>query len=503
MKNKKITAILMAFVIGCSLCTFSTETTKAETDGNLDAVVLLSDNLANEKVKDVIYENGGEVLDEIPQIGEIHVKGSSRLLLKLKETEGVESLSSNLTVKLKEESDYWKPSTNSYWNDNNSENSWWKGEDSNSYWGDNSSVPDDKTEDKPIEKPSEEEMKRFVLDEKQWDIKRVTEDGKSYELGTGNHDVVVGIIDSGVDIDHKDLTENFLGGENFVPENYLGDDTELGDKDDIDDRFGHGTNVTGFIAANGEMKGIAPNIGYRSYRIFDTYGNTDFFICADAVTKAVDDGVKVINLSIASFYIDGSYIYTDPYTGEVEDLGNNKEDYEVIKRAIDYAISNDVVVVTSSGNDGADCSDGAKLAEYFNEIDTDGFTYLGNMYQLPGSINGVITVSSTTADDELAYYSNYGKGLIDIAAPGGDYDKECFSTSNNGRYKNVAGTSFSAPKVSAAAALILCQDGSLTPKDVEKRLYDSADKISGEESESYFGSGILNVYKALKKLSTN
>lgn len=496
MKNKKITAILVAFVLGSSLCTFGTETTKAGTDGNLDAVVLLSDNLANEKVKEVIDENGGEVLDEIPQIGEIHVKGSSRLLLKLKETEGVKGLSSNLTVKLKEDgSSYWKPSTNGYWNGNNSENNWWKGEDSSSYWVGNGSVT---PSEKPEDKPSQEDMKRFVLDEKQWDVKRVTEDGKSYALGTGNHDVVIGVIDSGVDTDHKDLTENFLGGENFVPKNYLGDDTELGDKGDIEDRFGHGTNVTGFIAANGEMTGVAPNIGYKSYRVFDTYGNTDFFICADAVTKAVDDGVKVINLSLASFYVDGSYTYTDPYTGEVEDLGNNEEDYEVIKRAIDYAISHDVVVVTSSGNDGADCSDGAKLTEYFNSIDIDGFTYLGNMYQVPGSINGVVTVSSTTADDELAYYSNYGKGFIDIAAPGGDSSEDCWSTANDGGYKKGSGTSFAAPKVTAAAALILCQDGSLKPKDVEKKLYESADKIQGEDSESNFGAGILNVYKSLK-----
>ncbi|MCS4482248.1 S8 family serine peptidase [Clostridium botulinum] len=61
-----------------------------------------------------------------------------------------------------------------------------------------------------------------------------------------------------------------MGGENFVSKGFNDDETETGNSNDIEDRFGHGTYVAGNIAANGKVKGVAPNIGFKSYRVFDS-----------------------------------------------------------------------------------------------------------------------------------------------------------------------------------------------------------------------------------------
>jgi subtilisin family serine protease len=105
----------------------------------------------------------------------------------------------------------------------------------------------------------------------QWDIQRITENGTSYELGTGSHDVVVGIVDTGIDRDHPDLVGNLLpGSKNFVPAGgFRGTEpTETGDINDYDDEHGHGSHVAGSIAGNGAMLGVAPNTGIRAYRVF-------------------------------------------------------------------------------------------------------------------------------------------------------------------------------------------------------------------------------------------
>jgi subtilisin family serine protease len=102
-------------------------------------------------------------------------------------------------------------------------------------------------------------------------LKESTNNGKSYELGTGSHDVVVGIIDTGIDRDHPDLINNLLpGSKNFVSKGgYQGTESEeTGNPDAFDDKDGHGSHVAGSIAGNGEMLGVAPNLGIKAYRVF-------------------------------------------------------------------------------------------------------------------------------------------------------------------------------------------------------------------------------------------
>lgn len=335
--------------------------------------------------------------------------------------------------------------------------------------------------------------------------KKVTHNGESFNLESGNHNVVVGIIDSGVDTTHPDLVSNFLGGKNLVPANFENDSSETGDLNDVTDRYGHGTSVAGEIAANGRTKGVAPNIGFKSYRIFNDQGETNPTICSSAIMQAVNDKVKVINLSIESYDLKGKCYWTDPDTGIKYKLGDDMAEYSLLKRAIKYATKNGITVVAAAGNKYLDCSNGKYLTTYLNNTYGDeGYSYTGLTYVAPGDIKNVITVSATGKDDTLASYSNYGKKYIDIAAPGGDSSKTdpinnmCFTTEMNSKYTFTTGTSFAAPKVSAVAALIICRNSNLTPKKVAKKIYKTADELNDGKSSQYYGSGIVDAYNAIQ-----
>lgn len=437
----------------------------SEDDVNL--VVLFNEDTIDKSVENLIENSGGEVINTLSEIGGIEVKCSTELITEIQSYDTVKSLAPNHNIK----------------------------------------VPDEKivefNESKKLRSANTSEGDLY--NQYQWDIKRVTNDGKSFDLGTGNHDVVIAVIDSGVNTNHPDLQKNFMGGENFIPEGFNGDDSETGDPDDVEDRLGHGTYVAGSIAANGRTKGVAPDIGFKSYRVFDSEGNTNATIMSQAIIKAVDDGVKVINLSISGYNLKGKCYWTDPDTGIEHDLGDDMAEYELYKRAIKYAVKHNVTVVTASGNDGVDCGNPKKLTKFLNDQNGDqGFRYKGLTYEVPGSIDGVINVSATGKTDKIAEYSNYGKNFIDVAAPGGDSSKTgsifdmCLSTGTTD-YWFVEGTSIAAPKVSAIAGLILCEDDTLTPKKVAKRIYKSSEKIGGNKSKNYYGQGLANAYKALHK----
>ncbi|MGE6551626.1 S8 family serine peptidase [Bacillus mycoides] len=184
----------------------------------------------------------------------------------------------------------------------------------------------------------------------QWDVREVTHDGKSYEEFTGTHNVVVGIIDSGIDVNHPDLAKNVLSGsKNLVPKGgYRGtEESETGDINYLDDKRGHGTHTAGLIAANGLMKGVAPGVGVRAYRVFGGKSAEPIWI-AKAIIEAAKDDVDVINLSLGSYLVNGT-IYS-------KEGASTKEAAEIkaYKKAIKYAKKQGSVVVAAAGNDGID-----------------------------------------------------------------------------------------------------------------------------------------------------
>ncbi|PJI09178.1 MULTISPECIES: S8 family serine peptidase [Clostridium] len=440
--------------------------------GNINLIITYNNNTIDPNVEKLITDLGGQVTSKIPELGTSEVKCSPECIEKIKSYATVESISPNPVIKIHELK----------------------------------VIPFN--ESGKIDNTDEADLFNYY----QWDIKEVTDNGKSFLEESGNHNVVVGILDTGVNTTHPDLKKNFLGGKNFVPKNFENDSTETGDTNDIEDRVGHGTLVAGTIAGNGRIKGVAPNTGFKSYRIFNKDNDTTDSIAASAIVNAVNDNVKVLNLSFGGFFIKGKCIFKDPKTQKIYNFKGNNASCLLYKKAIRYAEKHGVTVVASVGNEGIDCSKSQNIVNYVNnEFKDQGLKYAGEGIELPGEAKNVITVSASKRDDTIASYSNYGQNVIDIAAPGGElvdinninnpqniYNL-CLSSYLNNSYFFTEGTSLAAPKVSAVAALIISKYGNIKPKEVAKIIYKSAVSINTQNSREYFGHGVINAYNALAK----
>ena len=363
----------------------------------------------------------------------------------------------------------------------------------------------------------------------QWDIRHLTNEGKSYAIESGGtkktsggveHKAVVGIIDSGIDAGHPDLKANFIGGKNFVPAGgYYGDvPAEKGIQSDVTDTNGHGTHVAGSIAGNGKVKGVGPDLGIRAYRIFDASGSAPTGPIVAAIVQAANDGVDVINMSIGGF--DSlKYYYEGTRYSDIADV-------LLWKRAVQYAVKKNVTVVASAGNDSLNYADKKSLTDYMNASYADlGIQFSGVTIEVPGSTPGVINVSSSNkwSSNKLAFYSNYGNGFIDVAAPGGDngpvyastldlnqrdftyralstwprYLEAYFTMQKNEGYAYLHGTSMAAPKVAGIAGVIKAAHPDYTPSQVEALIEKTALDYGKTGHDELYGSGEANAFTAL------
>ncbi|WP_071459843.1 S8 family serine peptidase [Bacillus massilinigeriensis] len=332
----------------------------------------------------------------------------------------------------------------------------------------------------------------------QWDIKQVTDEGKSWEMkgGTGKStngkDIVIGVIDTGIDYHHPDIKENYAYGKSFVP-----------GYPDAMDQDGHGTHVAGSIAGKGRVMGVGPELKVAAYRVFGPSGGAETSHIADALRTAADDNVDVVNMSL------GGYDWFQNPEFATKDV---VADVHLFNRAIQYAIKKGVTVVGSAGNNGVDISSPGKLSG-----DDKGATH-----RSPSS-QQLIRVSSGGKLENLAYYSNYGVGKIDVMAPGGDrgpnYDPVTKKGGDNSYmslstvpvvdaagnvtghgYAYYIGTSMAAPKTAALAGVIIAKHGKdqLSPAQVKHILQSSSKDVFKKGYDEKSGFGLINAVSALK-----
>ncbi|CAM3742295.1 S8 family serine peptidase [Mesobacillus zeae] len=332
----------------------------------------------------------------------------------------------------------------------------------------------------------------------QWDIKQVTDEGKSWEIAGGSgkstdgKDIVVGVIDTGIDYNHPDIKENYAYGKSFVP----------GYSDPIDQK-GHGTHVAGSIAGKGRVMGVGPELKVASYRVFGPTGGAETAHIADALMTAADDNVDVVNMSLG-----GYDWFQDPDLATKDVVA----DVRLFNRAIQYAIKKGVTVVGSAGNNGIDISSPGKLSG-----DDKGATHRSPSSQT------MIRVSAGGKLKNLAYYSNFGVGKIDVMAPGGDrgpnYDPVTKTGADNSYmslstvpevdaagnvtghgYAYYIGTSMAAPKTAALAGVIIAKHGkdNLSPSQVKHIIQTSSEDVFKNGYDQDSGFGLINAVNALK-----
>ncbi len=286
----------------------------------------------------------------------------------------------------------------------------------------------------------------------QWNMKLIQAD-QANEVNPGSRNVLVGVLDSGIDASHPDLAANIdrsasAGcGTEGVP-----DSSEAAWTDD----YGHGTHVAGVVAAarNGVgVAGVAPNVRVASIKVSDADG---YIYPEYAVCGYVWAAEHRADIATASFSIDPWYLWCD-------DDPDQKAVSTAIRRAVSYATSKSVVPVVSLGNQNWDLAHDITDTLSPNNGTPVTRATSSACKMLPVEASGANGVTSVGAFKDRYYSSNHGVGVADLAGPGGDRlfqipqtpdaNGQVLSTVPGG-YGYLQGTSMAAPHVAGVLALV-------------------------------------------------
>lgn len=261
---------------------------------------------------------------------------------------------------------------------------------------------------------------------------------EAWDITIGSNNIIVAVLDSGVDSLHPDLANKLVQGYNFYDNNY-----------DTSDVYGHGTKVAGVVAAatnNGiGVASVGWGVSIMPIRVTDSSGYALLSLLTKGLIYAADRGAKV---AVISFQVYGGSSLTS---------------------AAKYFFEKGGLVFAAGGNSGS----------YVGDAD--------NPY--------IVSVSATTNTDTIAPFSTYGP-FIDISAPG----VNIYTTVRGGGYGVVSGTSFAAPIAAGVAALMFSVNPSISPGDVETILKSTAVDLGNAGYDMYYGWGRISASAALKTL---
>ena len=285
----------------------------------------------------------------------------------------------------------------------------------------------------------------------QWGARRM-QTPQAWELTTGAPNVLVAVIDSGIDLSHPEFAGRLEPGYDYVDLDGVPQDT-----------YGHGTHVAGIIAARGSnalgVAGVAWETRIMPLRVLDGNGQGRVSDVASAISQAANRGSSVINLSLA---------LTAPST--------------TLYNSILFAQNYGALVVGATGNDTLPGQQPAPV-------------------RYPAAYPEVLAVAATTHWEGWAGYSNGGP-QVDVAAPGGENGDPILSTSLGGGYAYLYGTSMAAAQVAGVAALLRAYAPQLNNNAIKDVLRNTADKVGsyayGNGRNDRLGYGRVNANAALR-----
>ncbi len=316
---------------------------------------------------------------------------------------------------------------------------------------------------------------------------------QAWAVNPGSATVKVGILDTGVDDQHQDLAPNFNAADS-VSCAYGKADTRAGAWRDVDQ---HGTHVAGTVAAAKNGKGaigVAPGVKISSVRIAEP-GSTLFFaentICG--LVWAGDHGFKVTN---------NSY-YTDPWQFNCPNNLDQAAILEGVGRAQAYADGKGSLQVAAAGNSNVDLANKTTDSSSPNDSTPVSRTITNDCLDIPAELPGVVTVAANgTSGTSKASFSNYGRDVIEVSAPG----ESVYSTVPGGKYSSLSGTSMASPHVAGVAALLASANPAYTPADLRAKLGEHATDLACPSDarctgttakNSFFGEGRVDALKAV------
>lgn len=274
---------------------------------------------------------------------------------------------------------------------------------------------------------------------------------KAWDITMGSPNVVIAIIDSGIDLQHPDLRANLVQGYNVLSQ---------GQTPPQDDN-GHGTHAAGIAAAVADnglgVAGTCPRCKLMPLKVLDANGSGTGFDVALAVVWAVDNGAQVINMS----------------------LGGEESD-PTLERAVKYALARGVSVVVAAGNESTDTP----------------------MY--PAALPGVISVGSVDSYRSRSSFSNFGN-WISVVAPGSSILStmpmgSVSMTTRDGyrtEYDVMDGTSMAAPMVAGVVGLMRSRYPQLNPEQIKARLEGTAIDLGNAGFDNEFGNGMVDAFRAV------
>ncbi|MCA0446671.1 MAG: S8 family serine peptidase [Bacteroidetes bacterium] len=300
----------------------------------------------------------------------------------------------------------------------------------------------------------------------QWNFRAMGYDSKLFSTDDLNQ-VVVGVLDTGIDPEHEDLKSSMWKnpGENFTPDGI--DNDQNGLTDDIygfnfistrasnlpiDDQ-GHGTSVSGIIAATQNnsigIAGLAPNVKILTLKAFDNTGNGSETDIAKCLLYAWYQKVDIVNMS----------------------FGSSNEKSLLLETICDAMEKDGIILIASSGNSG------------------------GYDRHYPSGYESVISVGASTEYGDRAVFSMFGNSL-DFLAPGVGIP----TTATGNRYRAFSGTSAAAPNVAGIAAILKGLNQDFTTSSLRSLLQETAVRTTENGFSPQSGGGVVNLTHALYKI---
>ena len=285
----------------------------------------------------------------------------------------------------------------------------------------------------------------------------------AWDISRGTHDVVVAVLDTGIDWTHPDLAANIWNdssgyhGYNFISNNHQPMDDNINSYNDAGGWASntytyHGTHVAGVIGAvinnNIGIAGIA-QVRLMAVKVMNDSGEGTDATVASGIRWAVDNGANIVTMSLG---VDGPSA--------------------TLENQIAYASQNRVVTIAASGNSGS------------------------SVVSYPAAYPSVIAVGAIDSALRRATFSNFGSGL-DIMAPG----VQIYSTQGGGGYQALSGTSTAAPHIAGVAALMLSVNPALTPTEIGSVINATATDISRVGYDTTTGWGIVDAFRAVEQIA--
>lgn len=276
--------------------------------------------------------------------------------------------------------------------------------------------------------------------EYQWNLSLIGME-QTWDVSKGRNDVIVAVVDTGIDMDHPEFAGKLVEGYNVLEDNHTPQDDN-----------GHGTHVSGVIAAktNNEdgIAGMSWNSKLMPIKAIGADGSGSAVDIAQGIYWATDNGADVINLSVGN------------YTSSA-----------ALKDACRYAYDRNVILVAASGNDATD------------------------QPSYPAAYEEVLSVAAVDHLKERADFSNFGD-YIDVAAPGVDIP----STYIYSDYASLSGTSMACPHVAALASLVRSVNPRMKNSEIMEHIRNSAVDLGPPGHDQLYGYGMIDSAQTIRKL---